>query len=111
MNRQHDKSRPKAALSFDAASQLPTQTLVVIDDDLAPVVIDIPVAIALFNDNRVAIAVIAPLANHFALADDIAVTMAFADRHTTRTNAHADFFRACRQPGPDKGSGRYNSKA
>jgi hypothetical protein len=110
MNRQHEKSRPKAALSSDAANQLPTQSLVVIDDDLAPVVIDIPVAIALSNDNRVAIAVIAPLANHFALADDIAIAMAFADRHTNRTNADADFFRACRQPGPDKGNGRYNSK-
>ena len=45
-----------------------SQSSIVVDDDLAAVVIDIPIVIALFDDNRVAIAVIVPVANHFAVA-------------------------------------------
>jgi hypothetical protein len=82
----------------------------VVDDDLATVVIDVPVVIAPLDDNRVAIAVIAPLPNYFALANHIAVTMARTDRHAHRAHAHTDLFRACRQRGSDKGGSRYSSK-
>jgi hypothetical protein len=82
----------------------------VIDDDLAAVMIDIPIAIASFDDNRVAIAAIVPVAHHFALANDIAITMAFTDRHAGRTHTHAKFFRRCRHRSPDKRGSRYGSK-
>ena len=75
-----------------------------IDDDLAAVVIDIPIVIALFDDNRVAIAVIVPFAN------DIAVAVAFTDRHADRAHTDANFFCGCRQRGSDERGSRYNSK-
>jgi hypothetical protein len=102
------KSRPKAALSSQASCRSPGS--VVIDDDLAAVVIDIPIVIALFDDNRVAIAVIVPVANHFAVANDIAVAVAFTDRHADRAHTDANFFCACRQRGSDERGSRYNSK-
>ena len=73
-----------------------------IDDDLAAVMIDVPVMIALFDDYRVAIAVIVPVANHLALANDFAVTMALTDCCADRTHAH--FFGECRQRGSERGS-------
>jgi len=80
----------------------------VIDDDLAAVMIDVPIMIALFDDYRVAIAVIVPVANHLAFANDFAVTMALTDRCADRTDAHAHFFGECRQCGsgqhPESGS-------
>jgi hypothetical protein len=93
-----EKGRPKAALSSQASC---SRRSVVIDDDLAAVVIDIPIVIALFDDNRVAIAVIIPVANHFAFANDVAVTMAFADGHADRAHTDANFFCGCRQRGSD----------
>src|SRR5260370_30734526 len=91
-------------------ARLPARRSVVVDDDLATVVIDVPVVIAPLADNRVAIAVIASLPNYFALANDIAVTMARTDRHADRTHAHPDFFCTCLQRGSDKCGSRYSSK-
>jgi hypothetical protein len=82
----------------------------VIDDDLAAVVIDIPIMIALFDDDRIAIAVIVAVANHFALANDIAISMALADGHADRSHTNANFIRNCRQRGSEQSGGRYNSK-
>jgi hypothetical protein len=87
-----------------------SQRSIVVDDDLAAVAIDIPIVIAPLDDNRVAIAVIVPVANHFAFANDIAVTMTVADRHADRADADADFFRACRQRGSNKRGSRDYSK-
>ena len=85
-----------------------SRSSVVIDDDLAAVMIDVPVMIALFDDYRVAIAVIVAVANHLAFANDFAVTMALTDRCADRTDAHAHFFGECRQCGsgqhPESGS-------
>jgi hypothetical protein len=82
----------------------------VIDNDLAAVVIDIAIMITLFDDDRVAIPMIVAVANHFTLADDIAITMALADGHADRTHTHANFIRNCRQRGSEQRGGRYNSK-
>jgi hypothetical protein len=103
-----DKGRPKAALSSDDLSQF-SRSSVVVDDDLAAVVIDIPVTIASLDNDRVAITVIVPVANHFAFANDFAVTMALTDRHADRTHAYADFFGECRQRGSDKRGSHYNN--
>jgi hypothetical protein len=84
-------------------------SVVVIDDDLTPVVIEIPVAIALSNDDGVAIAVIATLANDFALANNVTVA-ALTDGHADRTHADTDFFCTGRQCGPDQRGSRYGSK-
>ena len=78
-----------------------------IDDDLASVVIEIPITVALPDDDGVAVAVIATLTNDLALVNDIAVAVALTDGHTHRTHAHADFFRTGRQRGPDQGGSRY----
>jgi hypothetical protein len=82
---------------------------VAIDDDLAAIVIDIAVMLASFDDNRVAIAVIIPVTNHFAFANAVAVAMAFTDRHAGRTHADANFFRKCRQRCSDDGGRSYGS--
>jgi hypothetical protein len=79
-----------------------SQRSIAVDDNLAAVAIDIPIVIALLDDNRVSIAVIVAVANHFTLANDITVTMTFADRHADRTHTDADFFGACRQCGSNK---------
>jgi hypothetical protein len=84
--------------------------LVVIDNDLAAVVIDIPIVIALLDDDGIAVAVIVAVTNHFALANDLAVTMSVADRHADRTHTYADFIRSRRQRYSDKCGSRYNSK-
>jgi hypothetical protein len=83
----------------------------VIDDDLAAVAIEIQIPIAPHYDDRVAIAAIVAVANHLALANDVAVTMAGADRHAGRTHAHAhtNFFGTYRQRGSDKRGSRYSS--
>jgi hypothetical protein len=81
---------------------------VVIDNDLATVVIDIPIMIAPLDDNRVAIAAIAPFANHLAFANHVAVAMAFTDGHATRTYTNADFIRSCRQRGDNKRGSRHS---
>jgi hypothetical protein len=83
--------------------------LVVVDDDLATVVIDIPVMVALLDDDGVAITVIVAVANDLTFADDVAVTMAFANGHANRPDADADLFCACRQRGSDKRGSRYHS--
>jgi hypothetical protein len=85
-------------------------SVVVIDDDLASVVIEIPITVALPDDDGVPVAVIATLANDLALANDIAVAVAMTDGHTHRAHAHPDFFRAGRQCGPDQRGSRYGSK-
>ena len=72
-------------------------SVVVIDDDLASVVIEIPITVALPDDDGVPVAVIATLANDLALANDIAVAVAMTDGHTHRAHAHPNFFRAGRQ--------------
>jgi hypothetical protein len=82
----------------------------VIDDDFAAVVIDVPIMIALFDDDRITIAVIVAVANHFTLADDIAVAMTLADGHADRSHTHANFFRKRRQRGSEQRGGRDNSK-
>jgi hypothetical protein len=86
---------------------------VVIDDHLAAVAIHIPIPVALPDDDRVTIAAIVAVANHLALANDVAVTMAGTDRHADRTHAHAhahaNFFGTCRQRGSDKRGSRYSS--
>jgi hypothetical protein len=64
----------------------------VIDDDLAAVVIDVAIMVALLDDDRVAIAVVVAVANDLAFANDIAVTMAFTDGHADRPDAHTDLF-------------------
>jgi hypothetical protein len=87
-----------------------SQNSIVIDDDLAAVVVDIPIMVALLDDDRVVIAAIA-VAHDIAVAHrvDIAVAMALADRHADRADADADFFRTGWQRGSDHRGGRYNS--
>jgi hypothetical protein len=101
----HEKSRPKAALSSQTKSASS-----VIDDDLAAVVVHIPIMIALLDDDRVMIAVIA-VTNHIAVANyiDVAVAMALADGHADWTHTHADFLRKRRQRSPDHRGGRDRS--
>jgi len=82
----------------------------VIDNDLAAVVIDIPIMIALFDDDGIAIAVIVAVANHFTLANDVAITMALAHGHADRPHTHADFIRNRRQRGSEQRGTRDNSK-
>jgi hypothetical protein len=82
-----------------------------IDDDLAAIMIHIPVMIALIDDDRVVIAVSVAVANHIAVPNhiDIAVAMALADGHADRADAHANFFCKCRQRSADHRGGRYRS--
>jgi hypothetical protein len=82
----------------------------VIDDDLAAVVVHVPIMVALFDDDRIVIAMIA-VANHVAVASyiDIAVAMALTDGHADRTHTHANFFRKRRQRSPDHRGSRYHS--
>jgi hypothetical protein len=82
----------------------------VIDDHFAAVVIDVPIMVALFDDDRITIAVIVAVANHFTLANDVAITMALADGHADRSHTHANFFRKRRQRGSEQRGGRYNSQ-
>jgi hypothetical protein len=81
---------------------------VVIDDDLAAVVIDVPIMIALLDDDRVMIAVIA-VANYIAVAHDvdIAVAMTLANGHADRADTNAYFFRKRRQGSSDHRGSRY----
>jgi hypothetical protein len=93
-----DKGGPKTALSPDGIqADCRWQGSVVVDDDLATVVIDIPVMIAPLDDHGVAIAVIVSVANHFAFAYHVAVTVAFANGHANRPDTDADLFCASRQ--------------
>jgi hypothetical protein len=105
----YDKGRSKAALSCDGQSRLTWAKSVVIDDDLAAVMIDVAIMVALLDDDRVAIAVVVAFANDLAFANDIAVTMAVANGHADRTHAHTDLFCTCRQRGSDERSSRDNS--
>jgi hypothetical protein len=102
------KGRPKAASS--RSKPFRKTKSVVIDDDLAAIVVDIAVMIAPFNDDRIAIAVIVAVTNHFAFANHVAVavTMALTDRHATRTDADADFFGKSGERGSDDGRRRNN---
>jgi hypothetical protein len=83
----------------------------VVDDDLAAVVIDIAIMIALLDDDRVMVAMIA-VANNIAVAHDvdIAVAMAFTNSHADRPYTHAYFFRTCRQRSSDHRGSRYSSQ-
>jgi hypothetical protein len=106
----NDKGGPKTALSPDVIqADCCWQSSVVVDDDLATVVIDIPVVIAPLDDHGVAISVVVSVSNYLPLAYHVAVTVAFANGHADRTDADADFFCACRQCGSDKRRGRHNS--
>jgi hypothetical protein len=106
----NEKSRPKAALS---SKQWSTGS-VVIDDDLAAIMVHIPVVIALVDDDRVVIARSA-VANYVALPNhvDVTIATAFADCHTRTDRAdahtHANFFRKCRQRSSDHRGGRDRS--
>ena len=68
--------------------------------------IDIPIMVALFDDNRVAVAAITTLAHDVPVA--IAVAMSFADGYAARTHTDANFFRDCRKGGSNKGCSRDN---
>jgi hypothetical protein len=84
----------------------------VVDDDLAAVVIDIPIVIALLDDDRIVVAAIAvAIANYIALAHDvdIAVAMTFTNGHADRADTHAHFFRTHRQSRSDHRGSRYRS--
>jgi hypothetical protein len=63
------------------------------DDDLAAVVIDIAIVIALLDNNGFAVAVITALAYDVPISIAIAVAMSFTDGHATRTHADANLFR------------------
>jgi hypothetical protein len=54
--------------------------------------IEIPVAIALLDYDGIAAITVITLADHFAIAFPIAITMATADGHADRADAHANFF-------------------
>jgi hypothetical protein len=83
-----------------------------LDDDLAAVVIDIAIVIALLDNNGFAVAVIAALAYDVPIPIPVAVAVAvsFTDGHATRTHADADLFRRRREGGCDKRGSRDNSK-
>jgi hypothetical protein len=88
------------------------QDQLVVDNDLGAVMVDIPIMIAILDDDRVVIAGGVALVNHFALPNHIVVAM-LADRHagTDRadTHAHANFFGKCRQRSADHRGGRDRS--
>jgi hypothetical protein len=83
-----------------------------IDDDLAAVMVDIPIMIAILDDDRVVIAGGVAVVNHFAFPNHITVAM-LADCHTRTDRAdahtHANFFGKRRQRSPDHRGGRDRS--
>jgi hypothetical protein len=81
-----------------------------LDDDLAAVMIDIPIVIALLDDNRFAVAAIIALAYDVPIPIAVAITMGFTDGYTARAHADADFFCGRWQGGSDKRGSRDNSK-
>jgi hypothetical protein len=81
-----------------------------LDNDLAAVVIDIPIVIALLDDNRFTVAAIAAFAYDVPIPIPIAITMGFTDGYAARAHADADFFCGRWQGGSDKCGGRDNSK-
>jgi hypothetical protein len=81
-----------------------------LDDDLAAVVIDIAIVIALLDNNGFAVAAITALTYDVPIPIPIAVAMSFTDGHATRTHADADLFRRRREGGCDKRGSRDNSK-
>jgi hypothetical protein len=88
------------------------QDRLVVDNDLGAVMVDIPIMIAILDDDRVVIAGDVAVMNHFAFPNHIAVAM-LANRHAgtdrTDTHAHANFFSKCRQRSPDHRGGRDRS--
>jgi hypothetical protein len=93
-------------------SNVVNQDQLVVDNDLGAVMVDIPIMIAILDDDRVVIAGNVAVVNHFAFPNHIAVAM-LADRHAgtdrTHTYANAHFFGKCRQRSSDHRSGRDRS--
>jgi prepilin-type processing-associated H-X9-DG protein len=83
---------------------------IAIDDDLAAVMVDIAVVIALLDDNRVAVAVIVAVANDVTVPIPVTVAVAFADGHAARADTDTNFFRGRRQRDSNKRDGRDNSQ-
>src|SRR5438270_8194069 len=106
----YDKGRPKGrpCRLLELATE---SSVVVLDDDPAVAAIEIPVPVALADNNRIAVPVIPALTNDFAFANDVAVAVALTDGDANRAHADTDFFRTGRQRGADQRSSHYGSKA
>jgi hypothetical protein len=81
-----------------------------VDDDLAAVVIDIPIVIALLDDNRFVVVAITALAYDVPITIAVAITMGFTDGYAARAHPDADFFCDRWHGGSDKCGSRDNSK-
>ncbi|HWX06356.1 MAG TPA: hypothetical protein VN065_11040 [Bradyrhizobium sp.] len=70
--------------------------------------IAVVIAIALLDDNRVAIAVIVAVANDVTIP--VTVAVAFADGHAARADTDTNFFRGRRQRDSNQRGGRDNNQ-
>src|ERR1700742_5391466 len=86
------RGRPLLVTSYRARRS------VVIDNHLAAVMVDVPVAVALLDDDGVVVAVFG-LAYHLTFAHHFAVAMVLTHGHTgaDRADVHADFVSSHRQ--------------
>jgi hypothetical protein len=92
------------------AANVASQDQLVVDNDLGAVAVDVPIMIAIMDNDGVVIAGDVTVVNHFAFPNHIAVAM-LADRHAgaDRADGHADFIRKCRHRSSDHRGGRDRS--